>query len=86
MLERLQVGAGKFVLYVDPHPEGEFVRANEAQEEIDRLNAQYDSLREATMQAYGALVGSSASPESVQGLAKARLKTVLGFDRSQVEE
>lgn len=41
----------------------------------------YETLRAASMQAYGALIGSSAASDSVQGQAKARLKTVLGFDR-----
>jgi hypothetical protein len=67
-------------LVIEPDPEGEFVRADEAQDEVQKLIDQYEELREAAKQAYGALVSSSASAESVQGLAKARLKAVLGFD------
>jgi hypothetical protein len=83
-MQRLSIEEGEW--RIEPDPDGDFVRADEAVEEIKKLKAQYASLREAAMQAYGALVGSSASPESVQGLAKARLKTVLGFDRTQAAE
>ena len=86
MLKRYQMYGSHVGVIEEESEQGPWVSAEDAQAEIDRLTAQYESLREATMQAYGALVGSSASPDSVQGLAKARLKTVLGFDRTRVVE
>jgi hypothetical protein len=47
--------------------------------------AERDELRGAAMQAFGALVGAHASDESVQGLARQRLRKILGFDKKPPE-
>lgn len=42
--------------------------------------AELEELRGAALQAFGALVGSHASDDSVQGLARQRLRKVLGLE------
>ena len=51
-MQRLQIEPGDGGLWIEPDPDGDFVRADEAQEKIDRLKAALLQIQNSPYQSY----------------------------------